>query len=65
MTLVTIDAVVDVSTDALVVAVRDRLGVAVGALEHGEVARVCVARGADTVGIAMGHREPGVIERSP
>ncbi len=64
MTLVTINAVVDVSAYALMVAVSLSLQVAVGALEHREVARVRVARGADTVGIAMGHWEPGVIERS-
>ena len=43
--------------------IRLRRRVAVGALEDGVVRRVRVACGADSIGPAVVHREPGVVER--
>ena len=67
MTLVAVDAVVDVSGYVWVMEViRVVAAVAVRALEHRVVIRVRVAREADTVGIAVVDRERrvlGVVER--
>lgn len=62
MTLVTVDAVVDIPVNVRVTEVSGIIAaMAAGALEHRIVIRVRVARGASTVGIAMVHREPGVL----
>jgi len=53
MALVTVDAVVDVAFHASVLSVRVGFRVAVSALEHGVVIRIRMARGANTIGIAM------------
>ena len=62
MTLVTVDAVVDVAVNVRVTEiVRIVAAMAARALEDRIVIRVRVARGASTVGVAMVHREPGVL----
>jgi len=53
MTLVAVHAVVDISADALVLGIRFRLRMAIGALENGVVIRVRMARRAHTVRVAM------------
>lgn len=53
MALVTVNAVVDVAFHASVLSVRVGFRVAVGALEHGVVIRIRMARGANSVGVAM------------
>lgn len=62
MTLVTIDAVVHIAID---VGVAEIIGIiaamAARALEHRIVVGVRVARRANTIGVAMVHREPGVL----
>lgn len=62
MTAVAIHAVVHVSAHTLVFRIRVRFGVAVRALEHAVVTRIDMAGGADTVGVAMIHVEPGMVE---
>jgi len=62
MALVAIHAVVHVTIDVAMIAIRIRLRVAVGALEDAVVSRICVARRADAVRVAVIHREPRVIE---
>ena len=61
MALVTVDAVIDVAFHASVLSVRVGFRVAVGALEHGVVIRIRMARGANTVGVAMVNRESRVL----
>ena len=62
MTLVTVNAVVDIPVN---VRVPEVLGIvaamAACALEHRIVIRVRVTRGTSTIGVAMVHREPGVL----
>ena len=62
MTLVTVDAVVDIPVN---LRMREILcvvaTVAIRALEHRIVVRVRVARGANTVGVAVGDREARVL----
>ncbi len=62
MTRVAVDAVVDVPIDAAMLPICGGLGVAVGTGEDGIVSGVGVAGGADAVGSAVVHIEPGVIE---
>ena len=62
MALVAIHAVVDVPIHALMVLVRIGLGVAIRALKHCIVARVCVASRTDSGGAAVPHIEPGMVE---
>lgn len=62
MALVTIHAVVDVSTNTRVIRIRGRLGMTIGALENGVVTRIGVAGRAHSVGAPVGHRPPRVIE---
>jgi len=58
VTLVAVNAVVHIPVHILVVKVtRIVAAVAARALEHGVVARICVARGANTVCVSMGDRE--------
>ena len=61
MALVTVDAVIDVASHALVISVRVGFRVAIGALEHGVVIRIRMARGANTVGVAMVDRKSCVL----
>ena len=61
MTLVAVHAVVNISLDALVVAVRLRFRVAICALENRVVVGVCMARRAHPIGIAMVDRERRVL----
>jgi len=62
MALVAIHAVVHVPIHALMVLVRIGLSVAIRALKHGIVARVCVAGRTDSGGSAVPHIEPGMVE---
>jgi hypothetical protein len=64
MALIAIHAVIYVATHAAMLAIGIRLGVAVGALEHGVVRGIRVAGCTDTVRIAMIHWEPCVVEGS-
>ena len=64
MALVAIHAVVHVTTNAAMITIRVRLGVAGRALEDVVVGRICMTRRADSVRIAVIHREPCVIESS-
>lgn len=64
MTLVTIHAVVDISTYVRVVEVGSVIvAVATGALKHGVIAGIRMASRADPVRVAVIHREVRVIER--
>ena len=63
MALIAILAVVDIPADALVLLIGLRLQVAARAGEHRIVVGVRVAVAANAVGVAMVHREPGVIKR--
>jgi len=63
MALVAIDAVIHVGAYAAVPRVRRRGGMASSALKNRIVAGIGVARGANTLGVAVGNRKPGVIER--
>jgi hypothetical protein len=60
--VVTIDAVVHVSVNALVRTIHLWLQMAVGALEHRVIVWVRMTGGANAIGVTMIHREPGVIE---
>jgi len=60
--LVAIHAVVNVSADIPVLRIGVRFCVAIGALENAVVTRVVMASRADSIGVAMIDREPGVIE---
>ena len=62
MAVVAIHAVVDVAADAPVVGVGLRLGVAVGAGEHGVIIWIRVAGGAHSTRAAVVGWEPGVVE---
>lgn len=62
MTLITVDAVVDVTPNALVLLVGIGLGVAVGTGKDGVIVRVRVAGRAYAIGAPVVHREIGVIE---
>ena len=62
MTVVAIYAVVDVSSNPVVICIRLWLGMTVGALKDRVVARIAVASGTNTIGAAMISGEPGVIE---
>ena len=62
MALVAIHAVVHVTADVAMIAIRVRLGVAVRALEDVVVGRICMTGRADPVGVTVIHREPRVIE---
>lgn len=62
MALIAVLAVVDIPAYALVLLVSLCLQVAVRAAEHRIVIRVGVAITANAIGVAMVHREPGVIE---
>jgi len=62
MALVAIHAVVHVTIDVAMIAIRVRLGVAVRALEDVVVGRIRVTRRADPVRVAVIHGEPRVIE---
>ncbi len=61
MTLVAVDAVVDVSPDALMLLVGVRLGVAVGAGKYCVIVWVGVTGRAHAISAPMAHREVGVI----
>ena len=62
MTLVTIDAVVDIPVNVRVAEILGVVAAMAGrALEHRIIIRVRVTRGANTVCVAMGDREPGVL----
>lgn len=63
MTLITIDAVVNVISHFPVMRVRLVLGVAARTSEDGVVGRIGMARRAHTICPAMPHREPRVIKR--
>ena len=69
MALVTVDAVIDVTRDILVTEVgRIVPAMAAGALEHGVVIRIDMARGTNVVGVAVTgweRRVLRVIERRP
>ena len=65
MALIAIHTVIDIIWIALVSRIGLGLGVAIRALEDGIVARIGVAGRAHTVRAAVGHREPGMVERSP
>jgi len=65
MAAVAVHAVVDVSTHALMLAIRARLRVTIRALEDGVVIRIGMAGGAYPVRAAMTHVEPGVVESGP
>jgi len=60
--LVAIHAVVNVSADIPVFRIGVRFCVAIGALENAVVTGVGMASRADSIGVAMIGREPGVIE---
>ena len=62
MALVAVDAVVYVPAYVAMVSIGIRFGMAVCALEHTVVRGVRVTRRADTIRVAMVHREPRVIE---
>ena len=62
MALIAIHAVVHIAADALVIGVRVRLRMAVGALEHAVVAGIGVAGRADATRVPVIGVEPGVIE---
>ena len=62
MALVAIHAVVNVPIHALMVLVGIGLSVAIRALKHRIVARVCVAGRTDSGGSAVPHIEPGMVE---
>lgn len=62
MALIAVLTVVDIAADTLVFLVGLRLQVATRAREHRIVVRVRVAIAANAVGVAVVHREPGVIE---
>ena len=62
MTLVAIHTVVNVPVHALMLLIRVGLSVTIRALEHRVVARVCVASRADSIGSAVPHVEPGMVE---
>ena len=62
MAVVTINAVVNVTIDALVVLIGLRFLVTVGASEHSEIVRVRMAGRAHAIGATVIRREPGVIE---
>jgi hypothetical protein len=62
MALVAIHAVIDVTTDVAMIAIRVRFAMAVCALEDAVVGRIRVTRRADSVRVAMIHGEPRVIE---
>ena len=64
MALIAVHAVIYVPTHAAMSAIGIRFGVAIGALEHAVVRGIRVARGTDTVRIAMIHWEPCVVESS-
>lgn len=63
MALIAVDAVVNVVAHTLVMAVSGRLQMAVGTREDFVVIRVDMARGANTVGLPVSHREIRMIER--
>ena len=63
MATITIRAVVDVILHAGMIGIRLRLQVATGAAEHRIIVRIRVTGRTDTVGVAMVHREVGVVER--
>ncbi len=69
MTLITVDAVVDVARNVVVMEVRRVvISVTAGALEHGVVIGICMARRANVVRISMRSRELrvlGVVKSSP
>ena len=62
MALVAIRAVVHVTADVAMIAIRVRLGVAVRALEDAVVGRIRVTGRAHAVCVAVVHGEPRVIE---
>ena len=62
MALITVSAVVDVPTNALVVGIGLALGVTVRAREHQVVGWIGVAGGAHAIGSAVIGRKPGVVE---
>ncbi len=62
MARIAVIAVVNVAAYTLMVLVGLRLQVAVRTREHREIIRVRVASVALAVGIAMVHREPGVVK---
>ena len=62
MALVAIHAVVYITANVAMIAIRVRLGVAVRALEDAIVGRIRVTRRADSVCVAVIDVEPGVIE---
>jgi hypothetical protein len=61
--LIAVDAVVHVTIHALVIGIGLSLRVAIRALEHREVVGILMAGGADTIGVAVSHREEGVVLR--
>ena len=61
MTLVAVNAVVDVPADTLMLLVGVRLGVAVGAGKYSVIVGIGVTRGAHAVRIPMVHREVSMI----
>ena len=63
VTLVAINAVVDITAHALMVLIGGRLGVAIRALEDCVVAWIGVARRTDSVRAPVVGAEPGVVER--
>lgn len=65
MALVTIRAVVHISTYALVILVSLRLGVTVSASEHQVIPGIGMARRADAVSATVIRGKPGVIKDRP
>lgn len=66
MALIAIHAVIHIPADVRVLEIgRVPTSVATRALENRVVARIRVAGGAHSVGAAVVHREPGMVERCP
>jgi len=61
--LVAVRAVVDVPGNAAMIPVRLASRMAHGALEHGVVVGIRMARRANSLRVAVSHRKPGVIKR--
>jgi len=62
--LVAVHAVVDIPANALMVLVCAGLGMAIRALENRVIARICVARCANSTRASMVGVEPGMVEDS-
>ena len=65
MATVAVDAVVDIVAHTIMFIVHLRLQMAAGTCEYLVITRVVVACGADTVGLAVRHGEPSVVECGP